>query len=51
VHRIIAAILNLFRRDHVERDLDAEVRSYADLLQEEKMSNGMSANEVRRHAP
>jgi len=50
VHRIIAAILNLFRRDHVERDLDAEVRCYADLLQAEKMSNGMSANEARRHA-
>ena len=39
---------NLFRRKDVERDLDAEVRSYADLLEEEKLSAGMSPNEATR---
>jgi hypothetical protein len=39
---------NLFRRTHVERDLDAEVRSYSDLLEEEKISNGMSPGDARR---
>ncbi|HUK29466.1 MAG TPA: ABC transporter permease [Candidatus Acidoferrum sp.] len=41
---------NLIRRDRVERDLDAEVRSYADLLEEEKMSRGMGAIEAHRSA-
>src|ERR1700731_2404359 len=50
MRKIAAAIRNLFHRDHVERDLDAEVRSYADLLQEEKMSDGLNANEARRAA-
>jgi len=40
----------LFRRKNVERDLEAEVRSYTDLLQEEKISNGMNANDARRSA-
>jgi len=46
--RIYAAFRNLFHRERVDRDLDAEVRSYSDLLEEEKMSNGMNANEARR---
>ena len=41
---------NLFRREKVERDLDAEVRSYSDLLQEEKMSTGMNSTEAKRAA-
>jgi putative ABC transport system permease protein len=48
MRKIAATFRNLFRREKVERDLDAEVRSYSDLLQEEKMSNGMNANEARR---
>jgi hypothetical protein len=48
MRKIAATFRNLFRRDHVERDLDAELRSYSDLLQEEKMSNFMNANEARR---
>ena len=48
--RIYAAFRNLFRREKVERDLDAEVRSYSDLLLEEKMSSGMNANEAKRAA-
>ena len=50
MNRILATFRNLFRRENVERDLDAEVRSYADLLQEEKMSNGMNASEAKRAA-
>jgi putative ABC transport system permease protein len=41
---------NIFGRDNVERDLDAEVRSYSDLLEEEKMSNGMNPGEAKRSA-
>jgi predicted permease len=43
-------IRNLFRREHVERELDLEVRSYADLVEEENMSKGMSPEEARRAA-
>jgi putative ABC transport system permease protein len=50
LHQIRSLARNLFRRDHVERDLDAEVRSYGDLLQEEKMSNGMNSTDARRAA-
>jgi predicted permease len=48
MRKLFAALQNLFRHKKVEHDLDAEVRSYSDLLQEEKMSNGMNANEARR---
>ena len=43
-------IRNLFRRERVESALDLEVRSYADLLEEENMSKGMSPEEARRAA-
>src|SRR6202050_3309772 len=43
-------IRNLLRREHVESELDLEVRSYADLLEEENMSRGMSPEEARRAA-
>jgi predicted permease len=46
--RMFSALRNLFRRENVERDLDAEVRSYADLLQEEKMSTGMNSTDAKR---
>ncbi len=42
---------NLFHRENVERDLDAEVRSYSDLLQEEKISHGVNANEAQPREP
>jgi len=48
--RISAATRNLFRRDRAERDLDAEVCSYSDMLEEEKLSAGMSPNEAWRSA-
>jgi putative ABC transport system permease protein len=50
MRRIVAAIRNLFRRETVERDLAAEVRSYADLLEDEKISSGMSSSEAKRAA-
>src|SRR5580704_5265268 len=39
---------NIFRRENVERDLDAAVRSYSDLLQDEKISGGMNPHAARR---
>jgi putative ABC transport system permease protein len=50
VHKIIAALRNIFRRDRVERDLDAEIRSYSDMLEEEKVFHGMNLTEARRAA-
>jgi predicted permease len=50
ITRMYAAFRNLFRRDQIERDLDAEVRSYSDLLQEEKVSHGVNANDAKRRA-
>src|SRR5882724_7003742 len=50
MRKFLATFRNLFRRQRVERDLDAEVRSYSDLLQEEKMSSGMIASEAKRVA-
>ena len=50
MHKIPAAVRNLFRRSRVETDLDAEVRSYESLLQEEKSRAGMNPQEARRLA-
>jgi putative ABC transport system permease protein len=50
LNRIRTLASNLFRREDLERDLDAEVRSYSDLLEEEKMADGMNANDARRSA-
>ncbi|HEY7213885.1 MAG TPA: ABC transporter permease, partial [Thermoanaerobaculia bacterium] len=41
---------NLFRRERVERDLDAEIRSYFDALVDEKVAAGMPPEEARRAA-
>jgi predicted permease len=46
--RIYAAFRNIFSSEKLNRDLDAEVRSYTNLLEEEKMSTGMNANEAKR---
>jgi putative ABC transport system permease protein len=48
MRRLISAIQNLFRHNRIERDLDAEVRSYSDLLEQEKLSAGISASEAKR---
>src|SRR6185295_6387574 len=41
---------NVFSRGSVERDLDANVRSYADLLTDEHVRAGMTAEAARRAA-
>jgi predicted permease len=48
--RIRAAFRNLFYKRRVEDRLDAEVRSYTDMLAEEKIAAGMSPAEARRQA-
>jgi putative ABC transport system permease protein len=50
LQRMRTLVRNLFRRDGVERELEAEVRSFAALLEEEQMSDGISSNEARRSA-
>jgi hypothetical protein len=39
---------NLLRRQQVESQLDEELRSYADMLADEKISAGIPAQEGRR---
>jgi predicted permease len=39
---------NLFRRPVVEQDLDDELRSYVDLLSDEKAASGATVDEARR---
>src|SRR5438128_6420710 len=41
---------NLFRRDRVENELDAEVRAHLAMLIDEKIAAGMSAEESHRAA-
>lgn len=48
--RIRAAIRNVFRKSDVEARLDAEIRSYADLLADENVAAGMTPSEARRIA-
>ena len=46
----MSAFRNLFARNAVERDLDMELRSYVELLTEEKIRAGMLPDEARRAA-
>jgi predicted permease len=48
--RLRSLLFNVTRRVSVERNLDAEVRSYAELLREEKMEQGMDPEEAHRQA-
>lgn len=48
--RVAAVARNLFRRRERDADLDAEVRSYVELLVEEKIRVGLSPAEARRQA-
>jgi putative ABC transport system permease protein len=50
VARARSAGRNLFSRSRVERDLDANLRAYADLLADEKVRAGMSIDDARRMA-
>ena len=48
--RIRSTWRNMTRRDCVEKDLDAELRSYVDLLADEKTAAGMNGQDARRAA-
>src|SRR5271170_190151 len=52
--RLLSKLRSLFanvaRRAHTERELDAELRSYSELLHEEKVGQGMDPQEARRRA-
>jgi putative ABC transport system permease protein len=50
VRRLSAFLRALFRRDGLERDLDAELDSFVDLLQAENERAGLDAVEARRRA-
>src|SRR5260221_12527841 len=41
---------NLIRKDHVEKHLDAELRSYLELLEQEKISKGIDPQTAHREA-
>ena len=47
---LVSLARNLFRKRGVERDLDEEVRSYVELLADEKIAAGMSPAQARRQA-
>jgi len=48
--RLKSLLRNLFAKQHSDRELDAEVRSYLENLTEEKMRQGMPPEEARRAA-
>src|SRR6202050_3601512 len=48
--RVKSALHNLLRRESVERDLDAEVTGYAQLLEEQNVREGMTLETARRKA-
>ncbi|MYN63775.1 MAG: FtsX-like permease family protein [Acidobacteria bacterium] len=43
-------LVNLFRRERIERELDAELRAYLELEVEENIRRGMAPKEARRAA-
>src|SRR5579872_121680 len=45
-----ALFRNLFRRRRVEHDLDQEIRTYADMLADEKVQSGIPRTEAERAA-
>jgi putative ABC transport system permease protein len=50
VTRLRSLVRNLFRRSHVERELDDELHAYLGQLTEEKINSGMSPEQARREA-
>jgi len=46
LQRMRTLVRNLFRRDGVERELEAEVRSFAALLEEEQMLMGSARTKL-----
>jgi len=50
ISRMKTFFRNIFAKHHADRDLDDEVRGYAEMLAEEKTREGMSPDEARRTA-
>ena len=50
VSRLRSLLRNLLNRQQADQDLDEEVRSYLDMLEEEKRSAGLSPAQARRAA-
>jgi putative ABC transport system permease protein len=48
MNRIFATFRNLFHREKINRDDDAEIRSYSTMLEDEKLSTGLNENEAKR---
>jgi putative ABC transport system permease protein len=48
--RIVAGVRALFRKQHIERELDAELRDYLEIAIEQRMAAGMSRDEAVRTA-
>jgi hypothetical protein len=48
--RLASATRNLFRTEQVDRELDAELRGYVDLVADEKLRAGLTPDEARRAA-
>jgi hypothetical protein len=48
--RLRSLVRNLFRGERVDRELDAELRGYVDMVADEKIARGMPAAEARRQA-
>src|SRR5690242_846726 len=48
--KLRSAARNLVRRRQVERDLDDEIRSFAEMLEGENRARGLSTAEARRQA-
>ena len=50
MRRLLSTARNLFRRARVERELDAEIRSFSSMLEEKNVATGMKPPEARRAA-
>jgi putative ABC transport system permease protein len=50
VNRLRSLIRNLFRRERVERELDAEVRSYQIMIHDQNAGQGMKSSDANRSA-
>jgi len=48
--RLRSALRNLFARTRIDRELDADVRAYVDLLTDEKVGAGLDRSAARRAA-
>jgi hypothetical protein len=49
-HRVATLWRNLFDKQHVDQDLDDELRSYQDMLADENARSGMNLPDARRKA-